>query len=250
MAFTANAIIANIEDRLGDSGAHVWSYYGLARGTFWCAAEVCFTFAKTGNKKKIFGGKLVTYVPTAQIWLEDNYKTIYDYRKGGDLKKVRKGDVVIFMWSRGSRDHIGFARASGEAGKLDTIEGNTSGGIVAKRTREKKYIYAVYRPPYSGSSDPEPAPKPKKSPYKAGKTYKVTALGEPLNVRTGPGTKYGRLTKKELSKDAQKHCDKNGRLKEGTEVTCQKIKETGKQIWIKIPSGWVCAKNGSDYYVK
>lgn len=249
MAFTANAIIANIEGRLGDSGAHVWSYYGLARGTFWCAAEVCFTFAKTGNKKRIFGGKLVTYVPTAQEWLAKNYKTIYDYRTGGDLKKVRKGDVVIFMWSRGSRDHIGFARGSGEADKLDTIEGNTSGGIVAKRTREKKYIYAVYRPPYSGSSDPEPAPKTKKAKvYKTGQTYTVKVNN--LSVRTGPGTAYEKKTRGQLTADGRKHANSAGELMKGTRVSCQGEKKNGNQIWIRIPSGWVCAYNGTKYYVK
>lgn len=154
MAFTAEAIIANIESRLGQGGAHVWNFYGLARGTAWCAGEVSYTFNKTGNKSKWYGGKPVFYVPYAQQWMAKNYKTIYDYRKGGNLANVRKGDVVIFMWDRGSRDHIGFARATGKAGELYTIEGNTSGGIVAKRTRAKKYIYAVYRPPYKAAPKP------------------------------------------------------------------------------------------------
>ena len=156
MAFTADAIIANITSRLGQGGAHVWNFYGLAKGTAWCAGEVSYTFNKTGNKSKFYGGKPVFYVPYAQEWMAKNYKTIYDYRKGGNLANVRKGDVVIFMWSRGSRDHIGFSRATGTATELYTIEGNTSGGIVAKKTRAKKYIYAVYRPPYKA------APKPKK----------------------------------------------------------------------------------------
>lgn len=159
MAFTADAIIANIESRLGDNGAHVWDFYKLAKGTFWCAGEVCYTFNKTGNKKKIFDGKAVFYVPTAQAWMAKHWKTVYDYRKGGDLTKVKKGDVVIFMWTTGSRDHIGFARTTGKDGELRTIEGNTSGGIVAKRTRAKKYIYAVYRPPYKSSKPKKPTGK-------------------------------------------------------------------------------------------
>lgn len=156
MAFTADAIIANITSRLGQGGAHVWNFYGLAKGTAWCAGEVSYTFNKTRNKSKWYGGKPVFYVPWAQEWMAKNYKTIYDYRTGGNLANVRKGDVIIFMWSRGSRDHIGFARATGKSGELYTIEGNTSGSIVAKKTRAKKYIYAVYRPPYKA------APKPKK----------------------------------------------------------------------------------------
>ena len=151
MAFTAEAIIANIESRLGQNGSHVWSFYKLATGTAWCAGEVSYTFNKTGNRAKIFGGKPVFYVPTAQIWMANNYQTIYDYRTGGNLANARKGDIVIFMWTRGSRDHIGFVRATGTSSTLFTVEGNTSGHKVANRTREKKNIYAVYRPPYGNA---------------------------------------------------------------------------------------------------
>lgn len=254
MAFTADAIIANIESRLGDSGKHCWDFYKLAKGTYWCAAEVCYTFNKTGNKKKIFDGKLVTWVPTAQEWCAKNYTTVYDYRKGGDLTKVRKGDIIIFMWTRGSRDHIGFARATGSKGSLKTIEGNTSGGKVAERTREKEYIYAVYRPPYETTTTSEKTPQKqnesvqKLPTFKKGKTYKTQVSD--LNVRTGPGTNYARKKKKDLTADGQKHSDAEGQLKKGTEVTCQGSKVNGKQVWVKIPSGWVCGYTGSKYYLK
>lgn len=249
MAFTADAIIANIESRLGDGGAHVWDFYKLTAGTPWCLGEVCYTFNKTGNRKQIFGGSAVFYVPTAQEWMAKNYATIYDYRKGGDLGKVKKGDVVIFMWTRGSRDHIGFARAAGAAGKLYTIEGNTSGGKVAKRTREKKYIFAVYRPPYQTTTAPEKKPEKQKLPtYTKGKTYTVQV--DDLNVRTGPGTNYARKKKKDLTKDGQKHADAEGQLKKGTKVTCQDAKANGSEVWVKIPSGWICGYNGKKYYLR
>lgn len=155
MAFTADAIIANIESRLGDRGSHVWNFYKMAYGAPWCAGEVSYTFNKTGNKAEWYGGKPVFYVPYAQEWMAKHWETVYDYRKGGDLSKVKKGDVIVFMWKRGSRDHIGFSRAAGTSANLYTIEGNTSGGKVAKRTRAKKYILAVYRPPYQSPATPD-----------------------------------------------------------------------------------------------
>lgn len=254
MAFTPEAIIANIESRLGDNGRHVWSFYGLASGTPWCSGEVSYTFNKTGNRARIFDGKPVFYVPTAQIWLAKHYDTVYDYRTGGDLSKVRKGDIVIFMWTRGSRDHIGFARASGTSSTLYTIEGNTSGGKVAKRTRAKSNIYAVYRPPYKET--PTKATKPAQSQkqavtlpsYKTGKTYTVQVNN--LSVRTGPGTSYEKKKRAQLTADGQKHANAYGELSKGTKVTCNGSKTNGSQVWIRIPSGWICAWNGSKYYVK
>ena len=147
--FTATAYINNMASRLGYNGSHCWSFYGLARGTAWCAAEISYTFNKIGAKAKWYGGKPVFYVPYAQVWMEKNYKTIYDYRGKGSIKDAKKGDIIIFMFTIGSRDHIGAVRLdSKSSSKLYTIEGNTSGGQVAKRTREKKNIFAVYRPPY------------------------------------------------------------------------------------------------------
>lgn len=156
MAFTAEAIIANIESRLGEGGSHVWKFYGLATGTSWCVAEVSYTFNKTGNRTRWYGGKPVFYVPYAQEWMAKHWTTVYDYRKGGKLANVKKGDVIIFMWKIGSRDHIGFARAKGTSAELYTVEGNTSGSRVANRTRAKKYIFGVYRPPYNGSEKLDP----------------------------------------------------------------------------------------------
>lgn len=246
MAFTADAIIASIESRLGDSGRHVWDYYRLAAGTSWCVGEVSYTFAKTGNKSAWYGGKPVFYVPHAQEWMEKHWKTVYDYRAGGDLGKVRKGDVVIFMWTRGSRDHIGFARSAGTPGKIYTIEGNTSGGKVAERTRAKKHIYAVYRPPYGATKKTVRNPKPATPAYKIGSTYTVKV--DCLNVRTGPGTGFAKKSRNQLTADGRKHANGAGQLMKGTRVTCQNVKKDGDDIWIHIPSGWICAVwNGKTY---
>ena len=150
MAFTANAFIANFESRLNWTGSHAWSHYRLARGTAWCAAEISYTFEMIGAKAKWYGGKPVFYVPYAQQWMAKNWKTVYDYRGKGSLKDAKKGDIVIFMWTRGSRDHIGAVYSDAKSGsQIRTIEGNTSGGKVDKRTRAKANIYAIYRPPWT-----------------------------------------------------------------------------------------------------
>ena len=66
MAFTANDFVANMELRLGWGGSHIWSFYGLARGTPWCDGEISYTFRQIGARKKWCGGKPSFYVPDAQ----------------------------------------------------------------------------------------------------------------------------------------------------------------------------------------
>lgn len=153
--FTADAFISNMESRLGENGQHVWSFYKLPRGTAYCAGEISYTFNKIGYKSKWYDGRPVFYVPYAQEWMARNYKIIYDGRTGaGSLANAQKGDIVIFSWKKWSRDHIGAVYKTTKSNSvLSTIEGNTSGGKVDTREREKKYIHSIYRPPWNAKED-------------------------------------------------------------------------------------------------
>lgn len=142
---TINDVVAQLEKHLGENGSYYWKKYGLAKGTAYCAASVSASFADAGAKSYFYGGKPVFYVPYAQQWLKKNAKHV-------SLSDVKRGDIIIFTWDgngynkeRGSRDHIGFARAASTGNTLFTIEGNTSGGKVAKKDRPAKYVYGVYR---------------------------------------------------------------------------------------------------------
>lgn len=142
---TINDVVKQLEKHLGEGGSYYWKKYGLSRGTAYCAAAVSGSFADAGAKKYFYDGKPVFYVPYAQQWLKKNAKHV-------PLSDVKRGDIIIFTWDgngynkeRGSRDHIGFARAASSGNTLFTIEGNTNGGVVAKRDRPAKYIYGVYR---------------------------------------------------------------------------------------------------------
>lgn len=142
---TLSDVVAQLEKHLGQGGSYYWKKYGLSKGTAYCAASVSASFADAGAKKYFYDGKPVFYVPYAQQWLKKHAKHV-------PLSDVKRGDIIIFTWDgngynkeRGSRDHIGFARAASSGNTLFTVEGNTSGGIVAKKDRPAKYIYGVYR---------------------------------------------------------------------------------------------------------
>lgn len=85
--------------------------------------------------------------------------------------------------------------------------------------------------------------------YKVGMTY---TLQVNLNVRVGAGTSYKNKKYSELTKDGRKHAlnISNAVLKRGTKVTCKNVIKVKEEIWLEIPSGFICAKYGDKVYVK
>lgn len=86
--------------------------------------------------------------------------------------------------------------------------------------------------------------------FSAGKTYTIQASSG-LKVRTGPGTNYRQKKRSELTAGGKKAA-KVGTyavLKNGTRVTAKAVKTVGSQVWVQIPSGWICAQIGSTAYL-
>ena len=85
--------------------------------------------------------------------------------------------------------------------------------------------------------------------YTVGKTYTTQV---DLKVRTGAGTNYAQKKRSQLTADGQKHALSGtyAVLKKGTKVTVQEKKTVGKDIWLKIPSGWIAGYYDGDKYVK
>lgn len=87
------------------------------------------------------------------------------------------------------------------------------------------------------------------SEYIIGKTYTLDAN---LYIRLTPnGDKlemYSLTTNAQLNAytDDEGYCI----LRKGTRVTCKSIKVIGNQVWMQIPSGWVCAKEKEKVYIE
>ena len=243
-------IISIAEKYRGRGGSFIWDYFaGLAWGQSWCVGFVLFVCIKA--KCPLYSVKktdLPFFVPTLEKWLHKNATWI-------KFADAREGDIVIFTWHgggwntrTGSRDHTGFFKCLDEKNTFRTVEGNTSGGKVAERTRYLQNVYAIYRLPEAEESDPKPKPAKLIPVYDKNVTYTVAV--DNLNVRTGPGTGYRIKSRDELTSDGRKHANRSGQLMSGTKVTCSKTKTVGDSVWMKIPSGWVCAYNGEKKYIK
>lgn len=85
--------------------------------------------------------------------------------------------------------------------------------------------------------------------YAVGQTLTLQAN---MKVRTGAGTSYRWKKRNELTADGQKHAQSQTHavLKTGTRVSVLQVTKSGSDVWVRIPSGWVCAKLGNSIYAR
>ena len=110
-------------------------------------------------------------------------------------------------------------------------KGHNNGTI---KKRHYKYFRGFANIPYTSKT----STKTSTVSYVPGKTY---TLLEDMNVRTEANAKAKLVPKSDWTKDALKHRNSDGTLKKGTKVTAKQVKTSGKSVWIKTPTGWICA---------
>lgn len=255
MAVTGQDVVNKATQFLGEDSSRFCRDYGVAAGTAYCCIFVWDIFRMLGISKLFMDGGKTAWVPTAQQWLHRNC----DWVKMADAEP---GDIVIFTWDgngynsgNGSISHIGFIRRKGTSSTAYTIEGNTSGGIVDNRTRASAYIRNIYRPKYGtvsgggSSSSSSSSSGTASNSYIIGNTY---ILQDYMYVRKGAGTEYAIKKVSQLTADGRRNATASSGaaiLKKGTEVTCLATRAIGNEIWMQIPSGWVCAKQVDTVYI-
>jgi len=125
---------------LGQGGSRFRKFCGLPSGSAWCNAYVDYIFNESGNTSLFCNGRKVTYCPTSMKWCQNNLAQVPIYL-------AMPCDVIYFDWEpNGVPNHIGLVRERKSDLEVYTIEGNTSGGIVAQKTRTEKYVCGCYRP--------------------------------------------------------------------------------------------------------
>lgn len=130
---------------LGQGGSRFRKFCGLPAGAAWCDAYVTTIFAEAGNASLFCDGKKQTYCPTTIKWCYNNLASIPPYL-------ALPSDIIFFDWElNGIPNHIGFVRERKSCDEIYTIEGNTGNSICANRTRNTKYVQAVFRPHFKAS---------------------------------------------------------------------------------------------------
>lgn len=125
---------------LGQGGAKFRKFCGLPAGAAWCNAYVDYIAYEGGDSSLYFDGKRPTYCPQSIKWCQQHLAQIPIYL-------ALPMDIIYFDWEpNGIPNHIGFVRERKSDLEVYTIEGNTSGGIVAQKLRPEKYVCGVFRP--------------------------------------------------------------------------------------------------------
>ena len=147
---TNTQLIKIAEKHLGQGGAVFRKYCGLPSGAAWCNAFVDYVANEGGVKSLYFNGKKETYCPHSIAWCNANLAQV-------PLYWAMPADIIYFDWERNGRpNHIGLVRARKDTASIETIEGNTSGGKVARKTRAAKYVQGVYRVQFKGAYNYKP----------------------------------------------------------------------------------------------
>lgn len=194
---TAKEIIKKAESQKGNNYKKYCKAYGCGK-TAWCVIFIWWVFKECNAKKLFCDGKKTAYVPAVDEWGKED-KLLVKKNHG------KEGDIIVFDWGNdGTRDHVGLIVKKNKDGSYKTIEGNTSGGIVANKTRYTSDICHIIRPKYS---EPKPEKFNLKRKLKYGmKGNDVLQLQKELNKKekTLPNLKldgdFGPATEKKLTK--------------------------------------------------
>ena len=125
--------------QIGNTGGKYRSYVH-ASGS-WCDMFVFWLFDANGCGSLIpWKGQQRTYCPASIKWCDNNLAQIPIYL-------AMACDIIYFDWDKnGTPNHIGVVESKVNTSEIKTIEGNTNGGKVARKTRAAKYVQGVYRP--------------------------------------------------------------------------------------------------------
>ena len=234
--------------------------YKVKQTDAWCATTVSAVFLMNGYNKisECSCPQMIEKAKKLGIWVED------------DAFTPQIGDIIMYDWQDtgkgddvGVADHVGIV-ISVTKSKIVVPEGNKNKSIGNRDvTVNGIYIRGYITPPYEAEKQSKPAKtttKPKKTEkatekapaksestaaYTVGKVYTIK-VNTALNVRKGPGTNYALVGYANLTADGKKHSNGLSALRSGTRVTCLEVKTISPtNVWIRIPSGWISAIDGT-----
>lgn len=222
-----------------------------------------------GHTKNVKQGMKITQEQAEELLKKDlvEYEAKVEKYNKYNWNQNQFDALVSFAYNIGSIDQLtsngrrAIKTISEKILEYNKAGGKTLEGLVRRRKAEKKLFDEPVEADLSGaeiesansSADSEkeqekPASEVR-SPYIVGQTYTIN-VNTALNVRKGAGKSFGLVGYSNLTQDGKNHSNGGSALKNGTRVLAQEVKVISPtEVWIKIPSGWVCAIDGAKKHV-
>lgn len=190
--------------------------YGLAQWTFWTRKE---------NLKK-YADSAGASIGNIEMQLDFLWK---------ELQTTFKGVLKVLQSAKTVQEASDIVLTEFEKPK------DMGASVKAKRL---EYSLSFYNKHAKGA-------KPKETGYTVGKNYTLQAHMFVRDAAAGNKKKFADLTR-DGQKHATRQADGSGVMSKGTVVTCQETKTLANgAIWMRVPSGWICAKGESGMvYIK
>ena len=223
-----------------------------------------------GHTKGVKQGQKITQ-EQAEKYLADDLssyeKKVEKYNDKYNFNQNQFDALVSFCYNIGNIDQL-TAKGTRTIKKISDcilLYNKASGKVLAGLTKRRKAEKELFDEPVEAvlnEKEPEvvnntpkeekaqeTAPSVVKTPYTKGQTYTIKVKSA-LNVRKGAGKQFGVVGYNNLSADAKKHSNGGSALLNGTRITVQDVKViSDNEVWVKIPSGWICAIDGSKTFV-
>lgn len=168
--------------------------------------------------------------PTKPAQPKTEYKTYYvNYWDGLNYRATPNGQL------KGTFDN-------GTAVEIVVGSEVNNNGLVWVKIKNGCYVAKKYLS--------ETKPNIIKNNYKVGNVY---TLEYDMKIRWGAGVNFAQKTYWQITQDGRRHAYNQNLavLKKGTQVTVNKVIQTSaNEIWLQIPSGFICAVSGKVIYVK
>lgn len=212
-----------------------------------------------GHTKGVYAGQTITQEEAVQMLLDDievYYDNVMKYDNVYHWNQNQIDALTSFAFNIGSIDQLTQRgkRTIAEISECILLYNKAGGrvleGLVRRREAERALFDEPTEEPTEASMDSETGNPPsdfteaKDEPQKhfeIGKVYTV-CVRSALNVRKGPGKNYDLVGYANLTADGKRHAYLTGALKNGTRVTVLEERVVSNDnVWVRIPSGWICA---------
>lgn len=203
-----------------------------------------------GHTAGVTAGQTITQAEADKMLLEDIEKYEKKVNKYYDRYRWKQNEfdaLVSFAFNLGSIDQLtaGGTRSRAVIAEKILLYNKAAGKELAGLARRRQ----AERELFLKSCDVATLKAAEKSTYKIGKQYVLQANMYVRESAAGEKKPYLKLTTNAKS-HAKKDAEGYGILKSGTIVTCKGIERMEGKVWMKIPSGYICASGEGKTYVK